>query len=34
MGFGESDGYKIVHVGWKASETCFVAHEAMDKYKH
>lgn len=34
MGFGERDSYKIVHVGWEASETCFVAHEAVNEHEH
>ena len=34
MGFGECDGYKIVHVGWEAPKTCFVAHEAMNENEH
>lgn len=34
VGFGERDSYKIVHVGWEASKTCFVAHEAMNEDEH
>jgi hypothetical protein len=34
MRFCECDSDKIMHVSWEASETCFVAHEAMDEYQH
>jgi len=27
---GEGNGHQIVDMGRKASETCFVSHEAMD----
>ena len=26
-------GDKIVHVGWEASETCLIAHKAMNVHK-
>lgn len=26
-------GDEIVHVGWEASETCLIAHEAMDVHE-
>ena len=28
--FGKGDGHELVDMGGKASETCFVSHEAMD----
>jgi hypothetical protein len=34
MRFGKCDGDKIMDVSWEASETCFVAHEAMDENQH
>jgi len=34
MGFGKRDSYKIVHVGWEAPKTCFVAHEAVNENEH